>query len=196
MTAPASRPVGGIWPAKTGLLAGKESMVSVASMRNFMRGGVFCPKSLTKGLSGQDNTSTLMAAARTNSRKVLKGMAQIVAQTVELNDAFRFDALTLLNRAKARFNALEQDAPGDSAAAAQAALEPMHLAVKALLAARGYKGLSVSSSLELLRGIYGKELPEKILQGYLDVQAMKIQGAGARQALSALLSTASRLLTE
>lgn len=128
--------------------------------------------------------------------KILQAMPQSVAQTVELNDAFRFDALTLLNRAKAKFNALEQDSPADSATAAQAALEPMHLAVKALLAARGFRGLSVTASLELLREIYGKDLPEKILQGYLDVQAMKIQGAGARQALSALLSTASRLLTE
>jgi len=131
-----------------------------------------------------------------NSKKILKGMAQSMVQTVEMNDSFRFDALTLLNRAKARFTALEQDPPADSAAAALAMLEPMHLAVKALLAARGYKGLSVSSSLGLLRRIYGKELPEKILQGYLDVQSMKIQGDGARQALSALLSTASRLLTE
>lgn len=123
-------------------------------------------------------------------------MPQSVAQTVELNDAFRFDALTLLNRAKAKFNALEQEPPADSIAAAQAALEPMHLAIKALLAARGFKGLSVVSSLELVRKIYGVNIQDSILQGYLDVQAMKIQGAGARQAMSALISTASRLLTE
>jgi len=137
-----------------------------------------------------------MTPNRSNPKGILKAMHQSVAQTVELNDAFRFDALTMLNRAKARFNALEQESPADSVASAQAALEPMHLAVKAMLAARGYRGLSVTSTLELLRAIYGKNLPESILQGYLDVQAMKIQGAGARQALSALLNTASRLLTE
>jgi len=144
----------------------------------------------------QDNTCIPMAAKKGDSRKILQALPISVAQTVELNDAFRFDALTLLNRAKAKFNSLEQASPADSVATAQSALESMHLAVKALLAARGYRGLSITSSLSLLRGIYGKDIPEKILEGYLDVQAMKIQGTGARQALSALLSTASKLLTE
>jgi hypothetical protein len=137
-----------------------------------------------------------MAAARNNFRKALMEMPVSVAQTVEQNDAFRFDALTLLDRAKAKFKELEQAPPGDAAAVAQAALEPMHLTVKALLAARGFKGFSTSASLKLIRLIYGRENMDKALQGYLDVQAMKLQGTGARQALSALLNTASRFLTE
>ena len=133
-----------------------------------------------------------MVAIRNNFKQVLAGLPPALAQTVEWGDSFRFEALTLLDRAKAKFAELEKQADGGGATV----LEPMHLTMKALLAARGFRSLGTAASLQLLKTIYRKEIPEKLLQQFTEVQALKLQGSPARQALSSFISTASRLLTE
>lgn len=137
-----------------------------------------------------------MATIRNDFRQALGQLPPALAQTVETGDSFRFEALGLLDRAKARFNALEKIPAGDDAGVGIAALESMHLITKALLSARGFHSLSTASAIALLRAIYGKDIPEEILSRYQQVQSMKLQGAQARQALSAYISTASKLLTE
>ncbi len=137
-----------------------------------------------------------MVSLRNNFKQTLAGLPPALAQTVECGDSFRFEALTLLDRAKAKFNELDRKTLPDGAAMGTAVLEPMHLVVKALLAARGFRSLGTASSLELLKILYGTSLPANLLQQFANVQALKLQGTGARQAISAFIDTASRLLME
>ncbi len=134
------------------------------------------------------------ASTRDNSRKHLRTLDTAAAQTVQYNDALRFDALTLLDRAKTRFGEIERSNPADGAALAVAVTEPFHLATKALLAARGFRALSVGASIDLLRSLYGKELADQHVQNYLDVQSLRLQGPKAQAALSSFMDAVSRLL--
>ena len=133
---------------------------------------------------------------KTSTGKLLAGLPLWITATVEPNEALRHEAPTLLEQAKTRLAEIEAKPPTDSAAIAVAVLHPFHLVVKALLAAKAMKSFSTRASLELLRLLYGDALPENVMQLYVDVQKVKIQGAKSIQAAKSFLDHASQLIAK
>lgn len=132
--------------------------------------------------------------APTAEQKAVAGLSPAIAATIERNDSFRFEALTLLEQARAKLAAIEAKPPADSSSVGVAALEPIHLAAKALLAGHGYRAYGTAGLLELLRLLYAGQLPEERLRQFVGVQALRIQGAKSLEAARAFLDTAAQLL--
>ncbi len=137
-----------------------------------------------------------MAPTKTNTAKVLAGLPQWLTATTEHNESFRFEALTLLEQARSKLAEIEAKPPPDAAATAVAALHPLHLVVKALLAAKAMKSYSTRASLELLHLLYGEEIPESLIQQYVGVQSVRIQGAKSLEAAKSFIATATQLLAK
>lgn len=135
-----------------------------------------------------------MARARNPETRAVEALPRWVRLTIERDDSFRFEAIGLLDQARARLNALAASPPADGAAVAAAAATPLHLANKALLAARGYRSLSVRGTEELLGICYGKNLPEGAVDRMKSIIGMKLQGAGAIAAVGSHIESATRLL--
>jgi len=137
-----------------------------------------------------------MASTRTTPSKLIADLPFWVAATVERNESFRFEALTLLEQGKAKLAEIEAKPPADSSSVAVAVLHPMHLAVKALLSAKGYRAYSTRATLDLLRLLYAGDLPESRLQAFIGVQGLTIQGAKSIEAAKALLDFTAQLLSK
>ena len=133
-----------------------------------------------------------MAAPKTLSTKLAAQLPAWIGSVVEHNDSYRFEALTLLDRARARLTEIEAKPPADSVAAASAALEPLHLALKALLAAKAARSLGTRASLELLPVLYADEAPDP--RPFTDVQNVKVQGAQAIAAAKSFVEAVGKLL--
>lgn len=132
--------------------------------------------------------------ASTVEQKAVAGLTPAIAATIERNDSFRFEALTLLEQARAKLAAIEAKPPADSSSVGVAALEPLHLAAKALLAGHGYRAYGTQSMVALLRLLYAGQLSEDRIQSYIGVQGLKIQGAKSLEAAKAFLDAAAQLL--
>jgi len=132
--------------------------------------------------------------AKTAEQIAVAGLAPAVAATIERNESFRFEALTLLEQGRAKLAAIEAKPPADSSSVGVAALEPLHLGAKALLAGKGYKATGTRGVLDLLRILYKGQLPEERLQSFIGVQALRIQGPKSLEAARAFLDAAASLL--
>ncbi len=132
--------------------------------------------------------------AKTAEQQAVAGLSPAVTATIERNETFRFEALTLLELGRNKLAAIEAKPPADSSSVGVAALEPFHLGVKALLAGKGYKAYGTRGTLDLLRILYRSDLPEERVQSYIGVQALRIQGAKSLAAARAFLDTAASLL--
>ncbi len=137
-----------------------------------------------------------MASPKTSPNRLIAELPAWIASTVERNESFRFEALTLLEQARAKLTEIEAKPPADSSSVAVAVLHPMHLAVKALLAAKGYRAYSTRATIDLLRLLYDGDLPESRTQSYIGVQGLRIQGAKALEAARALLDFSTQLLSK
>ena len=115
--------------------------------------------------------------------------------TVSRDESYRFEALTLLETATTRLAEIEAKMPADSASVAVAALHPMHLTAKALLAAKGYKSSSTRATVDLLKHLYDGALPPERVAEFVGVQSLTVQGAKSIDAAKALLTAAKTLLT-
>ena len=135
-----------------------------------------------------------MARANNPETRAVEALPRWVRLTIEQDDSFRFEAIGLLDQARARLNALAASPPTDGALAAAAAVTPLHLANKALLAARGYRSLSTRGTEELLGICYGKNLPEGAVERMKSVIGLKLQGASAIEAVGSYIESATRLL--
>lgn len=133
---------------------------------------------------------------RTKPKQVLAGLPPWMTALIEYHDPIRSEARTLLEQAKVRLAEIEAKPPADSAAVAVAVLHPFHLTVKALLAAHAMKSFSTLASLELLRLLYGTELPEDLLQLYVGVQRVTIQGAKSIEAAKSFIDHAAQLIAK
>jgi hypothetical protein len=137
-----------------------------------------------------------MASTKHSPNKLIADLPLWIAATVERNESFRFEALKYLEQATTKLAEIEAKPPADSSSVAVAVLFPMHLAVKALLAAKGYRATSTRSTLELLRLLYEGDLPESRTQSYVGVQSLRIQGPKAIEAARALLDFSKQLLSK
>ena len=135
-----------------------------------------------------------MDAAATRSALLIAHLPAWIGPVVEYNDSYRFEALGLLEEAKTKLTELKAKPPADSAAAASAALHPLHLALKALLAARAVKSLSTQASLAVAQTLYEDRVPAGLLETFTDVQGMKIQGGKAIEAAERFTEAVSKLL--
>src|SRR5262245_39235319 len=120
-----------------------------------------------------------MAPARTPASRLVGTLAPWVGATAEHSESFRFEALTLLETAKTKLAEIEAKPAADAAATSIAVLHPFHLAVKALLAAKGVKALSARAALDLLPALYEGALPAERIAEYVGVQKLTIQGPKA-----------------
>jgi hypothetical protein len=136
-----------------------------------------------------------MIAARPESAGIA-GLPEWVRATIAHDESFRFEALTLLEQAKAKLAGVGARPPGDSSSVAVAVLPPMHLAVKALLAAKGYRATSMRGQLALLRVLYGGSFPPALADTYVGVQAVRVQGATALEAAQAFVDAAAGILSK
>lgn len=137
-----------------------------------------------------------MASTKTSPNRLIADLHLWIAATVERNESFRFEALKLLEQADTRLAEIEAKPSADASSVAVAVLHPMHLTVKALLSAKGYRALSTRSALELLRLLYEGELPESRAQSFVGVQSLRIQGGKAIEAARALIDFAKQLLSK
>lgn len=137
-----------------------------------------------------------MASTKTPQSKLVADLPFWVAATIERNESFRFEALTLLEQARAKLAEIEAKPPANTASVGIAVLHPMHLAVKALLSAKGYRAFSTRATVDLLRLLYAGDLPESRIQSYVGVQGLTIQGAKAIEAAKALLDFTAQLLSK
>lgn len=135
-----------------------------------------------------------MANATPKITKEISKLPPWISVAIEHSDSFRFEALSLLENAQGKLSAIEAKPSADAAATAVAALQPMHMAIKALLAAKAMKARSVRASLNLVQILYGDEVPASLLQQYVDVQGMKTQGVKAIDAAKSFLGTATELV--
>lgn len=135
-----------------------------------------------------------MSTPRAAGARALSALPLWAGVTVSRDESFRFEALTLLETAATRLAELEARPPADSASIAVAALHPMHLTVKALLAAKGYKAHSTRATVDLLRHLYEGALPPERVADFTGVQSLTVQGARAMDAARTLLADAKRLL--
>lgn len=133
-----------------------------------------------------------MAAGQDSPTRVAADLPAWIGDVVEHSDSYRFEALTLLGEAESRLRDLAANPPADSAVAAAAALPPMHLALKALLAAKAARSYSTRASLELLPILYAEEAPAT--DAFVSVQSLKLQGAKAIAAARSFVGAASKLL--
>jgi len=118
-----------------------------------------------------------------------------IRQAVEHDGSYRFAALSLLDRARTLMAEAEAKPPADSAAAALAALPPMHLAIKALLAAKGYRSHGMRPTLDLVGILYEDGPLSRMTDDYAAVQSLKIQGKEALAAARALVDAVGKELT-
>src|SRR5688572_12275435 len=103
-----------------------------------------------------------MSAPKAATLRAMSALPLWAGVTVSRDESYRFEALTLLETAGTRLAEIEAKLPADSASIAVAALHPMHLTVKALLAAKGYKSSSTRATVDLLRHLYDDALaPER-----------------------------------
>lgn len=137
-----------------------------------------------------------MTPPRAVASRLVSGLSPWVGTTAEHSETFRFEALTLLETAKTKLAEIEARPAADTAAVSVAVLHPMHLVVKALLAAKGVKARSVRAQLDLLPALYGSALPAERLADYVGVQRLTIQGPKAVEATKALIAAAASLLTQ
>src|SRR5689334_22700626 len=135
-----------------------------------------------------------MAPTRTPASRLVASLSPWLGATAEHSETFRFEALTLLESAKTKLAEIEAKPPADASSTSVAVLHPMHLAVKALLAAKGVKARSTRATLELLPALYAGALPAERIADYVGVQRLEIQGAKAIEATRALLTVAGSLL--
>ena len=135
-----------------------------------------------------------MALARTPASRLVAGLSPWAGATAEHSESFRFEALSLLESAKTKLAEIEAKPPADASSTSVAVLHPMHLAVKALLAAKGVKARSTRATLDLLPGLYAGVLPPERIADYVGVQRLEIQGAKAIEATRTLLAAAGALL--
>jgi hypothetical protein len=136
-----------------------------------------------------------MAQARSTAARTLLALPPWLAATTEYNESFRFDSLTMLEAAKTRLAEIEAKPPADASSVAVAVLHPVHLTVKALLAAKGVKARSTRATVDLLRVLYDGAITPELIAGYVGVQRVEIQGARAVDAAKALIAAAATLLT-
>ena len=137
-----------------------------------------------------------MASTKSSPNKLIADLPLWIGATIERNESFRFEALKLLEQAGTKLAEIEAKPPVDTSSVAVAALFPMHLAVKALLAAKGYRAYSTRATLELLRILYEGDLPESRTQTYIGVQGLRIQGTKALEAARALIDFSKQLLSK
>lgn len=137
-----------------------------------------------------------MDKGQTIEEKVLAEMPAFLAATVQRDDALRFAALGLLEKARSRAEDISADPPADSAAAALAALPVIHLTIRALLAARGLRSFSVRASLFLLRVLYPSDLPEETIAKLSRVQTLTLKGGDALAAARSFTDLAEKLLSK
>lgn len=135
-----------------------------------------------------------MASARVLATRLTAGLPAWLAATVEHNESFRFEALTLLAQARTRLAEIEAKPPADPSSVAVAVLHPFHLAVKGLLAAKGVKVHATRAALALLPLLYAGALPAERIESYVQVQGLKLQGAKSIEAAKAFLAAADALL--
>ncbi len=116
--------------------------------------------------------------------------------TVSHDESYRFEALTLLEQAGTRLAEIEAKPPVDSASVGVAVLHPMHLTVKALLAAKGYRAHSTRATVDLLRHLYEGALAPERVTDFTGVQGLTIQGAKSIAAAKTLLGAAKDLVSK
>lgn len=136
-----------------------------------------------------------MAQARSTAARTLQSLPPWIGATTEYNESFRFESLTMLEAAKTRLAEIEAKPPADTSSVAVAVLHPLHLTVKALLAAKGVKARSTRAAVDLLRVLYDGAVTPELIAGYVGVQRVEIQGAKAVDAAKALIAAAATLLS-
>jgi hypothetical protein len=128
-------------------------------------------------------------------RRATDRLPRWLLPVVERDEAFRFTALSLLDRARTLVTETEAKPPADSAAAALAALAPMHLALSAVIAAKGYRSLGMRPTLDLVGILYEDGPLAALAEKFAAVQALKIQGQDAIAAARELVDAAGKALT-
>src|SRR5689334_17199797 len=111
-----------------------------------------------------------MSSAKAATARAMSSLPLWAGVTVSRDESYRFEALTLLETATTRLAEIEAKLPADSASIAVAALHPMHLTVKALLAAKGYKAHSTRATVDLLGHLYEGALAPDRVADFVGVQ--------------------------
>ena len=138
-----------------------------------------------------------MASPRAHARRLTASLPVWVSATVEHNETLRFEALGLVEQAKTRLDEIKAKPPADSASIGVAVLHPCHLAIKGLLAAKGFKAGSTKAQLALLPALYPPDaLPEDRIADYVAIQGLKLQGQKSIDAAGQLIATAESLLAK
>lgn len=123
----------------------------------------------------------------------MAAMPKWVTETVEQSESFRFEALTLLERARSKHVEISMKPFPESGAVAF--LEPLHLTVSALLAARGFRAGSLRGAVELLKALYPGDFTDELLESYVLAHKSSIDMARAANSTTSFVDIATRLLT-
>lgn len=137
-----------------------------------------------------------MSTTKAATARALASLPLWAGMTVTRDESLRFEALTLLETAATRLAEIEAKPPADGPSIAVAVLHPMHLTVKALLAAKGYKAHSTRATVDLLKHLYDGSLAAERVADFTGVQSLTIQGAKAIDAAKTLLGAAKTLLAQ
>lgn len=116
-----------------------------------------------------------------------------MGETVEQNESFRFEALTLLEKARSKH--VELSMKPFSELGSVAFLEPLHLIVSALLAAKGFRAGSLRAAVELLKALYPGDFTEEMLESYIMAHKNSLDMSRAADSTTAFVDIATRLLT-
>jgi hypothetical protein len=137
-----------------------------------------------------------MDKGKTTEDRAIEEMPSFLAATIERNEALRFTALGLLDKARARIEDIAAQPPADAVAAALAALPPLHLAARSLLAARGIRSFNARASFSLLRILYPASLPDSLVTRLAQIQSLTLQGGEAIKTARFFVDLAGKLLNK
>jgi len=116
-----------------------------------------------------------------------------ISETIEQNESFRFEALTLLERARSKHVEISMKPFPESGSAAF--LEPLHLIASALLAAKGFRAGSLRGAVELMGKLYPGDITKEMLECYVLAHKSSLDKARAEESTIAFVEIATRLLT-
>ncbi len=124
-------------------------------------------------------------------------MSTWLTSTLERNESLRFEALGLLDQARAKMQEAEGqgEAPAPGKDAAQTAVTILHLTGKSLLAARGFRALSARLAVVMLKAYYPNDIPDSLLTRCGQVQGFAVKGQEALAVAREFLETAEKILS-